>query len=57
MNLLSGYRSQITAAVGVVFTLINSFYPDMLSAEVQGAVVTLLVFVYGLFLSLKVKNK
>jgi len=56
-EMLQGYRTQITAAVGAFISILNAFFPDMIPPQVEQALVTLLVFLMGLFLALKVKNK
>ena len=56
MQKLDGYRSQITALVGAAFTMVAAFFPDLFSPEVQSAVLTVILFLYGLFFAAKVQR-
>ena len=52
-----GKRTQITLILTAAFQIINGFFPDMLSPEVQQAIMTLLLTVAGVFFAEKVSNK
>lgn len=52
----TGMRTQITVVVGALFTMLNSFMPDLLSAEVQTSILTLILFVAGYFFADKVQK-
>jgi len=57
---MNGLKSQTTAVTGTViaaiFTIVNAFYPEKIPADVQAAVVTLVGFLYALFLAMKVER-
>ena len=56
MQKFDGYRSQITAVVGAVFVAINAFMPDLFTPEVQTSILTIILFLYGLFFAAKVQR-
>ena len=56
MGKRDGYRSQITALVGAAFTMVAAFFPDLFSPEVQAAVLTVILWFYGVFFAAKVQR-
>lgn len=51
-----GQRTQVTLAVAAMFTILNSFYPDLLTAEVQASITTLLLLAAGIFFAMQVQR-
>lgn len=51
-----GKRTQITAIVGALFTMLNAFLPELLTPEVQAAVLTVILFVAAFFFADKVER-